>query len=339
MTPHYSIDDIARMAAMASKSGLFRRKTKDAWVDYSPEELGTVMMLAAADGYHPMRGILDYDIIPGRKPSLKAEAMLARFQANGGTVRWLTYTDTECSAEFSSASSPAPVRITWSIERASRVTEAAWVNGRRVERPITEKPVWVQFPAAMLRSRVVSEGIRTVLPAAVLGYYTAEEQDAFAPPARNGVEPIPTPEPEPEPESDNSEPTPATKSDRMAKRIAPPAPPAPPSDKRLMRVVDSLQALGFQTWNSMRTFLHHEFGEPDDLEKLGDVAEDTIAGVLERFAPGTQDHHRDQLINELRSESIRPDEVQPKASEWADVPTPALFTRYWKLLDSSMHDG
>ena len=41
--------------------------------------------------------------------------------------------------------------------------------------------MWVKFPRQMLRSRVVSEGIRTVDPGAVCGAYTPEEVQDFAP--------------------------------------------------------------------------------------------------------------------------------------------------------------
>jgi len=54
------------------------------------------------------------------------------------------------------------------------------------------KDNWRKFPRAMLRSRVVSEGIRTVFPGVVVGVYTPEEVADF--------DDRPTPKPEPRPE-------------------------------------------------------------------------------------------------------------------------------------------
>ena len=48
---------------------------------------------------------------------------------------------------------------------------------------MTNKDNWKNYPRAMLRARVVSEGIRTVFPGVVLGVYTPEEvQDIPNPP-------------------------------------------------------------------------------------------------------------------------------------------------------------
>jgi hypothetical protein len=40
---------------------------------------------------------------------------------------------------------------------------------------LTGKDIWKQYPRAMLRARVVSEGIRTVYPAVLCGMYAPEE--------------------------------------------------------------------------------------------------------------------------------------------------------------------
>ena len=43
------------------------------------------------------------------------------------------------------------------------------------------KDNWNKYPRAMLRSRCVSEGIRTVYPGCVVGTYTDEEVESFSP--------------------------------------------------------------------------------------------------------------------------------------------------------------
>lgn len=146
------VSDIERMAAAVAKSGLFGVK--------QPEQAMALMLVAQAEGLHPAIAARDYHIIQGR-PALKADAMLARFQAAGGKVRWTAMTDTRVAAEFSHAQGGS-IELEWTIEMAKRAG-------------LTKNPTWQQYPRAMLRARCVSEGIRTVFPGVVVGTYTPEE--------------------------------------------------------------------------------------------------------------------------------------------------------------------
>lgn len=141
-----------RMAATVAKSGLFGMKTA--------EQALTLMALAQSEGIHPMTAVRDYHIIEGR-PSLKADTMLARFQQAGGKVEWLSLTDKKVEAKFSHAAGGIAT-IAWTIEMA----QTAGLAGRNV---------WKSYPRAMLRSRVISEGVRTVFPSVISGVYTPEE--------------------------------------------------------------------------------------------------------------------------------------------------------------------
>jgi hypothetical protein len=141
-----------RMAATVAKSGLFGMKTQ--------EQALTLMALAQSEGIHPMTAVRDYHIIEGR-PSLKADTMLARFQQAGGRVEWLSLTDKKVEARFTHPQAGAAT-IDWTIERA----QSAGLAGRNV---------WKAYPRAMLRSRVISEGVRTVYPGVIAGVYTPEE--------------------------------------------------------------------------------------------------------------------------------------------------------------------
>lgn len=150
------ISDIKVMAEQVSKSGCMGfKKTEDAI---------TVMLMAAAEGYHPMIGIRDYHLIQG-KPALKADAMLARFQQSGGKVKWLKLSDTEVEAVFSHASG-GDATISWDMKRAKQAQLGS--NG-----------MWGKYPRQMLRARVISEGIRTVFPGVIVGSYTPEEVQDF----------------------------------------------------------------------------------------------------------------------------------------------------------------
>jgi len=146
------VNDIHTMAVAVVKSGLFGMKTV--------EQATALMLIAQAEGYHPALAARDYHIIQGR-PTLKAETMMARFQQQGGKVEWKILTDEEVTATFSHPSGGSAT-ITWTFEQAKKAG-------------LTGKDNWKNYPRAMLRARVVSEGIRTVFPGVVLGVYTPEE--------------------------------------------------------------------------------------------------------------------------------------------------------------------
>ena len=93
------VADVERMAVAIAKSGLFGLKT--------PDQALALMLIAQSENMHPASAARDYHIIGG-KPSMKADTMLARFQAAGGIVRWVENTDTRCAGEFVHPSSPVP---------------------------------------------------------------------------------------------------------------------------------------------------------------------------------------------------------------------------------------
>lgn len=155
------ISDIQQMAVAVAKSGLFGVKT--------PDQAMALMLIAQAEGLHPAIAARDYHIIQGR-PALKADAMLARFQQAGGKVEWKVYTDDEVTGVFSHAAGGS-LSVSWTIAQALKIGLASKDN-------------WKNFPRAMLRSRCISEGIRSVYPGCVVGTYTDEETEAFSAPSK-----------------------------------------------------------------------------------------------------------------------------------------------------------
>jgi hypothetical protein len=153
------VDQVWKMAQAVAASNLFGMK--------DPNQAMALMLVAQAEGMHPALAARDYHIIQGR-PALKADAMLARFQAAGGKVEWKKYTDSAVSAVMSHPSGGS-VEIEWTIEMANRAG-------------LTKNPTWRNYPRQMLRARVISEGIRTVFPGVAVGVYTPEEVQDFAPP-------------------------------------------------------------------------------------------------------------------------------------------------------------
>lgn len=152
------LSDVERMAMAVAGSNLFGIKTK--------EQAVALMLVAQSEGLHPARAALEYHVIQG-KPSLKADAMLSRFQAAGGKVEWHDYTPEKVSATFSHPQGGS-IRIEWTRKMAD-------------DAKLTGKETWRQYPRQMLRARVISEGIRTVFPGVSVGIYTPEEVQDFVP--------------------------------------------------------------------------------------------------------------------------------------------------------------
>ena len=157
MTALVPINEIREMAEVAAKSKMFGFK--------SPDEAMAIMLLCQAENLHPAIAMRDYHVIQNR-PALKADSILARFQQNGGSVKWEEYTDERVTGTFSHPAGGS-VAITWTFEMAKRIG-------------LTSKDNWRNYPRAMLRSRCISEGVRTVFPGVVAGVYTDEETESFS---------------------------------------------------------------------------------------------------------------------------------------------------------------
>lgn len=155
--PSYAVSDLERMALAFSASKLFGVST--------PDQALALCLVAQAEGRHPASAAQDYHIISGR-PAKKADAMLRDFISAGGKVQWHTLDNEVADATFSHPSG-GTVRIDWTLARAKDAGLAT--------------PMWKKYPRQMLRSRVVSEGVRTVCPGATSGMYVPEEvQDIVA---------------------------------------------------------------------------------------------------------------------------------------------------------------
>ena len=154
-----SFNEMDQMAGAIAASGLFGMKDKNSVL--------ALMAVAQAEGLHPATAARDFHIIQGR-PALKADAMLARFQNAGGKVEWEVYTDEKVTGIFSHPNGGS-LAVTWTIEQAQRIGLVKPGSG------------WQKFPRSMLRSRCISEGIRSVFPGSVTGFYSPEEVQDFEP--------------------------------------------------------------------------------------------------------------------------------------------------------------
>jgi hypothetical protein len=151
------MDALQQMAAAFAKSRLFG--------DKNSEQILSLLLLAHGEGIHPAIAMRDFDIVNG-KPAKKAEAMLRSFLAAGGTVEWHALDDTQADATFSHPQG-GTARIKWDMERVKKAE-------------IKNEAMYKKYPRPMLRSRCVSEGCRTVFPAATSGLYEPGEVAGFA---------------------------------------------------------------------------------------------------------------------------------------------------------------
>lgn len=149
--------EMEKKAVAVAKSGLFGVR--------SPEQAIALFLVAEAEGIPIMQAVLDYHIIDN-KPSLKADAMLRRFQSSGGIVKWVDRSDAKVSAYFSHPNSPEPILIDWDMARA-------------IKAGVGTKDNWKKYPRQMLTARVLSEGIRATAPGHAAGIYTPEEVQDF----------------------------------------------------------------------------------------------------------------------------------------------------------------
>lgn len=149
VVPYEQMEKMAKTVAASKLFGI-----------QQPEQALALMALCQAEGIHPMTAVRDYHIVNNR-PSLKAETMLARFHQAGGRVRWYELSDAKADAEFSHPQG-GTIRLDWTIERANQAG-------------LMSNPTWKKYPRAMLRSRLVSEGVRTVCPQVVQGVYLEDE--------------------------------------------------------------------------------------------------------------------------------------------------------------------
>lgn len=168
------LDQVGMMAKAVADSGLFGIKNEAAAF--------ALMCVAQADGIPPIKAAVQYHVIDG-KPALKSEAMLARFQAAGGKIRWTERTAQRVSLWLSHPQA-GELEVTWDMERA----KAAGLAG---------KNQWKAYPAQMMSARCISEGIRALYPACLGGCYTPEEVRDMAESPAPGPAPKPPEQPKP----------------------------------------------------------------------------------------------------------------------------------------------
>lgn len=148
----YKLSEMQVMAEAVARSGLFGMKSAD--------QALALMLVAQSENRHPATVTQDYDIIQG-KACRKTHSVMARFQQMGGKVEWHQLNDSIADATFSHPAGGS-LRIEWTIDQAKKAK-------------LADKDNWKNYPRAMLRARVIAEGVRAVYPAAIGGMMVSEE--------------------------------------------------------------------------------------------------------------------------------------------------------------------
>jgi hypothetical protein len=170
-----TFDDLVRAAKYFAQSRLFNVK--------SEAQAVTLFLKAQADGVHFAKAFDTYHVFETGQVSIKTLALQSNFLQRGGQIEWLERTDTRVTARFTMRETS--LEVTWDEARARKA--GLWGKNN-----------WNQFPAQMLSSRVLAEGIRAIDPASTLSLYTVDEVRDFDDPA-DFNKPMPTSAPAPAP--------------------------------------------------------------------------------------------------------------------------------------------
>jgi hypothetical protein len=150
------IAQVQVMAKSVVQSGLFGLKNQD--------QAFTLMLIAQAEGIHPIQAIQKYSIINGM-PSLKSTEIQSRFQKSGGIVKWVETSNTKAVCEMSHPSYDGKYLSEFTIADATLMG-------------LVNKDNWKKMPKQMLMARCISAGVRAVYPDCLNNMYSeAEVQD------------------------------------------------------------------------------------------------------------------------------------------------------------------
>lgn len=150
------------MGEMIAGSGMF---------GCTKTEQGMVLaMQCLAEGKAPLELAKTYHIIEG-KLTMRADAMLGRYLASGGKVKWTERSDKRVAATWICDGNEVEIAVT--IDEMVK-NGVAVGNGNKL------KTNWQRFPRQMLTARNISEAIRLLMPQIVAGIYTPEEVSDFS---------------------------------------------------------------------------------------------------------------------------------------------------------------
>ena len=287
VVPVTSIADAIQLGELFERSGMF---------GCTQPGQGVVLVLSClSERMSPMQFKRTYHLIDGN-PSMRSDAMLAKFVERGGRYTVREYSPKRAAALFETGDNSMEMEIT--IEQA---LEAGWPISHNKDRGIQKdgklwKSNWYRTPAAMLWARLVSMSVRLLDPGVNAGCYAPEEladlDDRSRPAARDAAmttRPAPSAAPEPA----NAKPAAAVEDDPAPAAQAPaaetpatetsPASPAPaPASEAVDFTVCPIGRIAGKKW--------------------ADLNSETLATVLGAARPEITAAHRAEIEKVLNAE-------------------------------------
>jgi hypothetical protein len=161
IAPIANMSEFLSLAQEFEKSGMFGCT--------QPGQGAVLLSTCMTDRISPIEFIRTYHLIEG-KPSMRADAMLAKFVQQGGRYKILEFSENKAAGVFSLGDNEVTMSMTMQEAEAAGLTKS---KAGKV------KDNWRSFPRQMLWARVVSTAIRLVAPQIVAGIYTPEEVQDF----------------------------------------------------------------------------------------------------------------------------------------------------------------
>lgn len=161
IAPIANMSEFLSLAQEFEKSGMFGCT--------QPGQGAVLLSTCMTDRISPIEFIRTYHLIEGR-PSMRADAMLAKFTQQGGKYKILSFTADKAEAVFLFGDNEITMSMTMKEAEAAGLTHS---KAGKI------KDNWKSFPRQMLWARVVSSAIRLVAPQIVAGVYTPEEVQDF----------------------------------------------------------------------------------------------------------------------------------------------------------------
>ncbi len=161
IAPIANMNEFLALAQEFEKSGMFGCT--------QPGQGAVLLSTCMTDQISPIEFIRTYHLIDG-KPSMRADAMLAKFVQQGGKYKILSFTEDKAEALFNFGDNEIAMSMTMKEAEAAGLTHS---KAGKI------KDNWRSFPRQMLWARVVSSAIRLVAPQIVAGVYTPDEVQDF----------------------------------------------------------------------------------------------------------------------------------------------------------------
>lgn len=162
------VSDLERIGKAFETSGMF---------GCAAQGQGLVLaMTCMTERISPLQFINTYHIIDG-KPSMRADAMLAKFVERGGKYKVVARTSEEAKAVFEKDGNKLEASLTW--DDAQKEPFVYGKKDMQGNRKVKDNWATPRNRMQMLWARIVSDSIRVLDPAVNHGRYTPEEVQDF----------------------------------------------------------------------------------------------------------------------------------------------------------------